>query len=173
MKKYCLLIVGIFIFIALRFSIFPALELDFFLDLSLAVILFSTMIFGKRNGLFVAIIIGAMDDFFSWIFPPGTYIFISLLLVFWVSYLLDFLFTNRSQYTFFFLSFIGSISFIAWKAFLSIFFPFIGWDIYLFWYSFSVWKIYLSQALFTSFFIFFIFRVGEAMRFISKTSFLK
>lgn len=173
MKKGILVFIGIIFFALLRFSIFPSLQLDFFVNLSLLFTLFSTFVFGKTTGLFFAFVVGLLDDLFSWIFPPGTHVFLSLLLVVWVHYLLDFLFTNRSRYTLLFLSIIGMISYIVWKALLSQFFSLIGWEIPLVWYSTTVWKIYLFQSIITSLCVFFLFRLGESTRFITKTTFLK
>jgi len=147
--KYVLLMVGISVLALLQFSFISALPWPFNnFDFSLVAIIFSFLLFDKKDTWLIAIVLGFFAD--TWLFHPYGTAILSLFFTALVLYLvLENLLTNRSLYSFLLLTVIAVAANVIFTRIFLIIFDWSGVSVShflassLFWESLA-WKLILS-----------------------------
>ncbi|GEM_PF-6094562 len=172
MRRLLIYFFSFIFFIFLRFSFLPALGLSPFVHLSLIVLFFTVIVWGKKNGLFMAGFLGIIDGLYAWQAPFFFYLILYCIMVLEIDYLLTVFFTNRSLSTITLVSSLGSLCFFLFEnLFWKILFFFPWWNISLIPFFLSI-PFFLWQTFTTSLLILFSFYILQKIGLIFRTSFL-
>lgn len=172
MKNALLATLVTFAFVLAKFSVLPALGLEAHVHLSLIMVLFFTVSFGRSPGLGVAALVGLIDEIFALRSVPGVFLALYMGLAWWANYLINALFTNRSSYAILAVSLIGATSFFAARFFLDMLlyllrlgeaFPALTPQLFRLW----AWGILLSPFL-----VLMLYWLGHRVGLLLKNSFL-